>query len=225
MPLAPLLRQAFRAWVSTAKRRFCAPKTATQYRLPSSALLEPGGFVALSDRSPAADACGLTAVGSGQKRPGEPIARSAPTCDRSTCSGAAVIRGRLETHPPLAASRHRAVAYRASLSPSSRAACRGDPAWRGLRLFTGGVYPLPCHQPRGRTGRPDLNVPHSIVEYRPPEQIRALHRRSQPLSLYGSMPAHPHLDAADLDALLACFAAMKSRFDPDARANHPPATP
>jgi len=61
---------------------------------------------------------------------------------------------------------------------------------------------------------PDLNVPRSIVEYRPVAQIKAYIR--DPTSFrYGKMPAHPDLSAADLDALIAYFRAMSAqKHDP-----------
>ena len=65
---------------------------------------------------------------------------------------------------------------------------------------------------------PELNVPQSIVEYRPEPQIRAYIRDPRTFR-YGNMPPHPHLSDADLDALLAYFRAMKDRkHDPDAHA-------
>lgn len=75
-----------------------------------------------------------------------------------------------------------------------------------------------CHAINREGGRvgPDLNVPRSIVEYRPTEQIRAYIRN--PLSFrYGAMPPHPHLSDGDLDDLVAYFTAMRDRkYDPDA---------
>jgi hypothetical protein len=61
----------------------------------------------------------------------------------------------------------------------------------------------------GRVG-PDLNVPQSIVEYRPDAQIRA-YIQNPATFRYGNMPAHPDLNNADLDHLLAYFHAMATR--------------
>ena len=57
---------------------------------------------------------------------------------------------------------------------------------------------------------PDLNIPRSIVEYRPIEQIRDYVRNPE-VFRYTSMPAHPGFTDADLDALIAYFAAMRER--------------
>jgi mono/diheme cytochrome c family protein len=65
----------------------------------------------------------------------------------------------------------------------------------------------------GKIG-PDLNVPRSIVEYRPEDQIRQYIR--DPLAFrYTSMPAHKHLGDAQLDALVAYFRSMsRHKHDP-----------
>lgn len=84
------------------------------------------------------------------------------------------------------------------------------PARAGYALFL--EQCIACHaiNRQGGTVGPELNVPRSIVEYRPAEQIKAYVRN--PLAFrYTSMPAHPGLDDADLDALIAYFTAMKDR--------------
>lgn len=85
-----------------------------------------------------------------------------------------------------------------------------DPGWRGYALFQEACSA--CHAINGEGGKvgPDLNVPMSIVEYRPLAQIRAYVRDPQ-ATRYTSMPAHPHLTTADLDALIAYFEAMRVR--------------
>ena len=57
---------------------------------------------------------------------------------------------------------------------------------------------------------PDLNVPRSIVEYRPAEQIKAFIRDPQSFR-YTTMPPPPHLGEEQLDALLEYFEAMSRR--------------
>lgn len=85
-----------------------------------------------------------------------------------------------------------------------------DPGWQGYARFQEAC--ASCHAINGEGGRigPDLNVPKSIVEYRPEAQIRAYIRNPQ-ATRYTSMPAHPHLSETDLDGLLAYFRAMSTR--------------
>jgi mono/diheme cytochrome c family protein len=73
-----------------------------------------------------------------------------------------------------------------------------------------------CHAINREGGRvgPELNVPQSIVEYRPLAQLRDYIRN--PLRFrYGSMPAHPDLTDGDLDGLIDYFQLMRQhKFDP-----------
>lgn len=93
----------------------------------------------------------------------------------------------------------------------------GDaPAWAGFGIFRREC--IACHAVNGEGGTvgPDLNVPQSVVEYRPAEQLKA-YIRNPATFRYGGMPAHEHLSAADLDALIAYFRAMRDRkHDPRA---------
>ncbi len=89
-------------------------------------------------------------------------------------------------------------------------AAPGSPADRGFALFRREC--IACHAINGEGGKvgPDLNVPQSIVEYRPVEQIRAY--ILDPASFrFSSMPSHRHLKEEDLDALIAYFRAMARR--------------
>ena len=91
---------------------------------------------------------------------------------------------------------------------------RDAPAWRGYATFKTAC--IACHSINTEGGKigPDLNVPRSIVEYRPPDQIKA-YVRDPGAFRYTSMPAHPNLSPAELDELIAYFEAMKSRkYDP-----------
>ena len=69
-----------------------------------------------------------------------------------------------------------------------------------------------CHSINGEGGTvgPELNVPRSIVEYRPIEQLKAFIRDPQSFR-YSAMPAHRHLSDEELDALIAYFRAMSQR--------------
>jgi len=92
-----------------------------------------------------------------------------------------------------------------------------DPGWAGYAIFQRAC--ASCHAINGEGGKvgPELNVPRSIVEYRPIEQIRAYVRNPQ-ATRYTSMPPHPDFSEADLDALIAYFSAMSERkSDPGRR--------
>lgn len=84
----------------------------------------------------------------------------------------------------------------------------GSAARRGYATFR--VQCISCHAINGEGGLigPDLNVPRSIVEYRPVGQIKAYIRNPQAFR-YTTMPAHPGLGDAQLDELIAYFEAMK----------------
>lgn len=84
------------------------------------------------------------------------------------------------------------------------------PAWLGFTIFRREC--IACHAINGEGGTigPELNVPQSIVEYRPAEQLKAFIRDPQSFR-YTSMPPHQHLTPADLDHLLAYFGAMRDR--------------
>jgi cytochrome c2 len=76
-----------------------------------------------------------------------------------------------------------------------------------------------CHSINTEGGKvgPDLNVPRSIVEYRPMEQIKAYIRNPQSFR-YTTMPAHPQLTDDDLAALVEYFRAMSTlKYEPDSK--------
>lgn len=97
---------------------------------------------------------------------------------------------------------------------------KGEPAnsaaMQGFNLFRqrcGNCHAI--NREGGRVG-PDLNVPQSIVEYRPEAQIRAYIQNPSTFR-YGIMPAHLDLSSTDLDHLLAYFRAMATRKHDPAR--------
>jgi mono/diheme cytochrome c family protein len=102
-------------------------------------------------------------------------------------------------------------------------AAPGSPAQRGFAVFRESC--LQCHAINGEGGRvgPELNVPQSIVDYRPEAQLRAFIRDPQQFR-YTQMPANPHLSEADLDALIAYLRHMSRHpYDPYDRPAHPEA--
>lgn len=84
----------------------------------------------------------------------------------------------------------------------------GSAALRGFAIFK--EHCVHCHSINREGGRvgPDLNVPKSIVEYRPLDQIKAYIR--DPSSFrYGNMPAHPFLQDNDLTDITTYLSQMK----------------
>ena len=97
-----------------------------------------------------------------------------------------------------------------------KSAPEGSAARRGFDIYK--AQCIRCHAMNREGGRvgPELNVPQSIVEYRPAEQIKAFIRNPQTFR-YSTMPAHGHLSDQDLDDLVAYFEVMKGhKHDPDA---------
>jgi mono/diheme cytochrome c family protein len=99
-------------------------------------------------------------------------------------------------------------------------AANGSPAQRGFAIFRASC--IACHAINGEGGRvgPELNVPRSIVEYREPVQLKEFIRDPRSFR-YTSMPSHPELTDADLDALVAYFTHMRAhKHDPGAGPGH-----
>ena len=93
-------------------------------------------------------------------------------------------------------------------------AATDSPAYAGYLTFRSQC--IACHaiNREGGTVGPELNVPRSIVEYRPADQIKAYVRN--PLAFrYTSMPPHPQLSDRQLDELVAYFTAMKDQKHDD----------
>lgn len=93
-------------------------------------------------------------------------------------------------------------------------AAADSPAVQGYALFRQECFS--CHAINGEGGKvgPDLNVPQSIMAYRPNEQIRAFIRNPSTFR-YTTMPAHEHLSEGELDQLLAYLQHMSElQHDP-----------
>ena len=111
----------------------------------------------------------------------------------------------MNTRGPISSRRSRSRPSKPhSRTPRPGASRSSDAGWRGYALFQESCSA--CHAINGEGGTvgPELNVPRSIVEYRPLAQIRAYIRNPE-ATRYTSMPAHPQLSDADLDALIAYF--------------------
>ena len=205
LPLAPLLERAF-PQADLATSTFVL-RAADGYAVPieGSRLLEPGAFLAIADL----DAPAWEPIGPAKVSPA-PFYLVWQGQDRAN----------LTTHPrPWQLKQIERVRFETAFPHTAPGETASDaPSWRGFRTFR--AQCLSCHAINREGGRvgPELNVPQSIVEYRPEAQIRAYIRNPRTFR-YGNMPPHPDLRDEDLDALVGYLSAMKSRkFDPDARA-------
>jgi cytochrome c1 len=118
-----------------------------------------------------------------------------------------VARARDDRHPPVKPKFARGLA-------------EGTPERRGFGTFR--EQCVHCHAINRQGGRvgPELNVPKSIVEYRPIDQIKAYIR--DPLTFrYSTMPPHPKMTDQDLDDLVSYFTAMKERKHDEETAKPP----
>jgi len=172
-------------------------------------LLEPGGFVAFADAALVPDALA----------PGAPLPAAFEPIDRRQVDPGpfyVVWQGASQHDPnrypwPYQLARIEIAPFEREYPHTVPAGMpEGAPAWQGYAVFRSECSA--CHAVNGEGGKvgPDLNVPRSIVEYRPAEQIKAYVRN--PLSFrYTSMPPHPDLTDVQLDALIAYFEAMRAR--------------
>jgi mono/diheme cytochrome c family protein len=203
LPLDPILAAGFAGAPLSGEHLILRATDGYQVPLEAARLLGAGAYLAIEDL----DAPGWEPIGPQKAAPGPYYL---------IWSGAGADD--LVSHPrPWQLRAIEVVAFEAAhphVSP------RGLPerhaAWRGLALFRGEC--IRCHaiNREGGTLGPDLNVPMSVVEYRPEAQLRAYIRAPERFR-YGAMPAHPHLSDGDLDALLSYFRAMAERkHDPHA---------
>lgn len=205
-PLAPVLAEGFGAPIEAAGGEDVLFKAVDGYVKPSTPAraAEDGGFLAFGE----ADRDGFAPMGRRGLDPGPFYVVWTKPAQRDT-----------HAYPwpyQLAAVELTTIAKKFPHTVPTGAA-PGDAAWRGFAIFR--TECIACHSMNreGGTVGPDLNVPRSIVEYRPIEQLKAYIRDPEAFR-YGAMPSHAHLTAGDLDALVAYFHAMQARkHDPGAQ--------
>ncbi|HEX6241487.1 MAG TPA: cytochrome c [Polyangiales bacterium] len=202
-PLVPALAAAYGESPAELREGAYVLVALDGYRVPIEAarLLDDGAYVAVDD----VDVPGFAPIGP---------RRVSPLPAYLIWSG--TERSNLESHPrPWQLTSIERVAEE-TLYPHTRPAqlADGSPVAHGFRLFRERC--IRCHaiNREGGSVGPELNVPQSIVAYRPEEQIRAYIKN--PLTFrYGAMPPNPDLSEADLDALIAYFRAMSAQpYDP-----------
>lgn len=195
LPAAELARLDF---VLRARDGYTVP-------LPGTKLVEKGGYLAIAD----VDVPGWEPIGPQRANPGPYYVVWSEAGQQS-----------LDTYPrPWQLATIEIASFEATfphtVPPGQR---EGSPAMVGFRIFRSQC--VLCHAINREGGRvgPDLNVPKSIIEYRPEAQIKAYIKN--PLDFrYGTMPAHPGLSDEDLDGLIAYFKVMKdNKHDPSAKA-------
>ncbi|APR78172.1 Cytochrome c family protein [Minicystis rosea] len=205
LPLAAVLERGFGAPAAELARHDFVLRAKDGYTvpLPGAKLFEKGGYIAVAD----VEVPGWEPIGQGRANPGPYYLVWRETAQQS-----------LDTHPrPWQLATIEIAPFEATFPHTAPAGLpASSPAMQGFRLFRDRC--ISCHAVNREGGRvgPDLNVPQSIVEYRPKPQIRAYIKDPRTFR-YSNMPAHPGFGDADLDALVAYFEAMKDRkHDPDA---------
>jgi mono/diheme cytochrome c family protein len=176
-----------------------------------SRILEDGGFIAYED----VEVPGWEPIGPQKANP-------APFYFIWSKKGQAS----LETHPrPWQLAAIEIVRFQDAFPKTVPAdLAKDDPAWNGFAIYRDQC--VHCHAINRQGGRvgPELNVPKSIVEYRPEAQIKAYIKN--PLDFrYSAMPPHPSMTDANLDEIVAYLRAMSTRkHDDEAKPPAPPSS-
>lgn len=199
VPLAPLLRHGFSGNDLSSKHLVLRCRDGYTVPVRSEVLLEDGAYLALAESDSAV---------------WEPIGPQRTDPRPFYLFWTKPHQQNLEAYPRPWQLVGIELARFEALFPHVIPASQKEEVQRGFRLFS--EQCIRCHAINREGGRigPDLNVPQSIVEYRPLDQIRSY--IINPLRFrYSSMPPHPHLRSEDLDALLSYFSDRKDhKYDP-----------
>lgn len=205
LPIEPVLKSLYQESEESLRTHHWLLRAADGYTvpLPGERLLEGGACIAFEDLDKPS---GWDPIGPQKANPGPFYLVWAKPEQTS-----------LDTHPrPWQLATLEIVTFEAAFPHTDPKVASDHPAARGYSIFK--TYCVRCHAINREGGRvgPELNVPKSIIEYRPEEQIREYIRN--PLAFrYGNMPPHPQLTKEDLDGLIAYFRVMHEHpFDPDA---------
>jgi mono/diheme cytochrome c family protein len=206
LPVPALLALAFAEPVEQLKKQAFMLYALDGYAVPleGARLFSENAFVAIDD----VDVPGFAPIGPRKVSP-------AP----AYFVWAGTQYGNLETHPRPWQLATIEIVDAEALYPHTlpRGESADAPAMHGYHIFRERC--IRCHAVNREGGNvgPELNVPQSIVAYRPEPQIRAYIQN--PLTFrYGAMPPNPDLTESDLDGLLAYFRVMSTQpHDPQAK--------
>lgn len=206
LPIEVVLKAAYQTDDANLRSHHWLLRAADGYTVPMSGekLLEGGACIAFEDLDKPS---GWDPIGPQKANPGPfYLVWSKPS------------QSSLDEYPrPWQLATFEIVSFEAAFPHTDPKVPKDHPAAHGYSTFR--TYCIRCHAINREGGRvgPELNVPKSIIEYRPEGQIREYIRN--PASFrYGNMPPHLQLTKEDLDGLIAYFHAMHERpYDPDAQ--------
>jgi mono/diheme cytochrome c family protein len=196
LPLAAVLERGFKGVKDLPQQEFVLrAKDGFTVPLRGAKVFEKGAYLAFED----VEVAGWEPIGPRRANPG-PFYLVWAGKDQTD----------LETHPRPYQLASIEIARFEDVFPRTVPASSTGPARRGFELFR--EQCIHCHAMNRQGGKvgPELNVPQSIVEYRPVDQIKAYIKNPRTFR-YSQMPAHEAMTDADLDALVAYFTEMKGK--------------
>lgn len=196
LPLAAVIERGFKGVNHLPQQEFILhAKDGNAVSLRGSKVFESGAYIAVEDL----DVAGWEPIGQQRANPG-PYYLIWANKDQTD----------LETHPrPYQLATIEVARFEDVFPRTVPKSAANSEAHKGFGLFR--EQCLHCHSINRQGGKlgPELNLPQSIVEYRPVEQIKAYIKN--PLTFrYSTMPAHEKLSQGELNSLIAYFSEMKT---------------